>query len=70
MRRNKKKMRMISKISNNDTIITNSGIIGVIVKNGNNFIKVNVANDTIIRIQKNKSHNTKNLIEITPILKM
>lgn len=53
MKRNKEQRKMLSEIAKGDEIITTGGIVGKIVKVGENYTEIQIAENTVIKIQKN-----------------
>ena len=52
-KKQKDKELMISNLSKGDKIITIGGIVGKIVKVGENYTEIQIAENTVIKIQKN-----------------
>lgn len=53
MKRNKEQRKMLSEIAKGDEVITTGGIVGKIVKVGENYTEIQIAENTVIKIQKN-----------------
>lgn len=53
MKRNKEQRRMLSEIAKGDEVITTGGIVGKIIKIGENYTELQIAENTIVKIQKN-----------------
>lgn len=49
----KKHKEMISSLTKGDKIVTNGGLIAEVVKPEENFIKVKLNDDTIVKVDKN-----------------
>ena len=53
MKRNKEQRRMLSGITRGDEVVTTGGIVGKIIKMGENYIEIQISENTTIKIQKN-----------------
>lgn len=53
MKRNKDLRKMISELAKGDEVVTNGGIIGKIVKLGDNYTEVEISEGVVIKVQKN-----------------
>lgn len=53
MKRNKEQRKMIADLTKGDEVMINGGIIGKIVKIGDNYTEIDIANDVVIKVQKN-----------------
>lgn len=53
MKRNKDLRKMISELTKGDEVVTNGGIIGKIVRLGDNYTEVEIAEGVVIKVQKN-----------------
>lgn len=53
MKRNKDQRKMLSEIAKGDEVMTNGGIVGRIVKVGDNYTELEIAENVVIKIQKN-----------------
>lgn len=51
-KRSKEHKSMLTELSKGDEVATNGGLIGKVVRIGENFIEIEVANNTNVRIQK------------------
>lgn len=52
MKRNKEQRKMISELSKGDEVMTNGGIIGKIIKVGDNYTEVEITDNVVIKVQK------------------
>lgn len=53
MKRNKEQRKMLAEITMGDEVVTSGGIIGNITKVGESYNEIEIANNTIVKIQKN-----------------
>jgi len=53
MKRNKDQRKMISEIIKGDEILTTGGMIGKVVNVGDNYTELEVADNIIVKVQKN-----------------
>ncbi len=51
-KRNKEHKQMIASLSRNDEIVTNGGLLGRVVEVGETFVKLEVSNNMIVKVQK------------------
>ena len=56
-KRNKQVKQMLSELSKGDEIVTNGGIMGKIVKLGETTIELEIAENTVIKMQRNAIAN-------------
>ena len=52
MKRNKEQRKMISELGKGDEVMTNGGIVGKIVKVGENYTELEIAENVVIKVQK------------------
>ena len=52
-KRQKDHQKLISSLSKGDEVVTNGGMLGKILKVGDNSIKVEIAEGVVIKLQKN-----------------
>ncbi|MFZ9035869.1 MAG: preprotein translocase subunit YajC [Francisellaceae bacterium] len=52
MKRNKEQQKMISALAKGDEVMTTGGIIGKIVKIGENYTEIEIADNVVIKVQK------------------
>lgn len=57
MKRNKEQCKMISELTKDDEIVTNSGIVGKVFKVGTNYTEIEISENVVIKIQKNSVSN-------------
>ena len=57
MKRNKEQRKMMGELQKGDEVVTNSGIIGKIAKLGDNYIKVEIAENVNVKFQKQAVSN-------------
>lgn len=53
MKRNKEQRKMISELTKGDEVMTTGGILGKIVKVGENYTEVEIAENVVVKLQKN-----------------
>ena len=53
MKRNKEQRKMLSEIAKGDEVMTNGGIVGRIVKTGENYTELEIAENVVVKVQKN-----------------
>ena len=51
-KRAKEHKRMVEALAKGDEVVTNGGLLGKITKVGDNFITVEVADETLVRVQR------------------
>ena len=52
MKRSKEQRKMISELSKGDEVMTNGGIIGKIIKVGENYTELEIAENIVVKVQK------------------
>ncbi|MBK2123920.1 preprotein translocase subunit YajC [Fangia hongkongensis] len=52
MKRNKEQRKMLSEIAKGDEVMTTGGIVGKIVKVGENYTELEISDNVIVKIQK------------------
>ncbi|WP_162902295.1 preprotein translocase subunit YajC [Facilibium subflavum] len=57
MKRNKDQRKMLSEITKGDEVLTTGGIIGKIIKVGENYTELEIAENVIVKVQKNAVAN-------------
>lgn len=53
MKRSKQLKKMVSELTKGDEVVTTGGIIGKIHKLGDNYTEIEIAEGTVIKVQKN-----------------
>ncbi len=57
MQRSKAHRKMLSELTRGDEVATNGGIVGRIVKVGENFTEIEIASNVVVKVQKNAVAN-------------
>jgi preprotein translocase subunit YajC len=53
MKRQKEHSKMVEALAVGDEAVTNGGLLGRVTEVGNNFVKLEIAKDTEVKVQKN-----------------
>lgn len=53
MKRQKEHAKMVRELAKGDEAVTTGGLLGRVTEVGNNFVKLEVAKDTEVKVQKN-----------------
>ncbi len=56
-KKNKELRKMLSELTNGDEVLTNGGIAGKIVKLGDTFVELEIAENTVVKVQRNAVGN-------------
>ena len=56
-KKNKQLRKMLSEISKGDEVITNGGIVGKVAKLETNFVSLEIAENVVVKIQRNAVSN-------------
>lgn len=56
-KKNKELRKMLSELSKDDEVVTNGGLIGKIAKIGDTFVDLEVAEDVVVKVQRNAIAN-------------